>query len=61
MARQPLPRHGNMLRSWVERAHGQAAHENSNEMDEGEAEAKANMQQCWAKQAISVHYMVHKT
>ena len=47
--------------SWFERTDKQKAHENSVEMDEGEAEAKANMQPCGSQQAVSLYNLVYKT
>ncbi|KAM7516201.1 hypothetical protein LguiA_005784 [Lonicera macranthoides] len=49
-----------IVRSWFERTDKQKAHENSVEMDEGEAEAKANMQPCGSQQAVSLYNMVYK-
>lgn len=47
--------------SWFERIDEQKAHENSAEMDEGEAEAETNMQPRRASQTVFVHNLVYKT
>ena len=46
--------------SWVERIDEQEAHEDSAEVDEGEAEAQIDMQPCRGSEAVSVHHLVCK-
>lgn len=46
--------------SWVERIDQQEAHEDSAEVDEGEAEAQIGMQPCRGSEAVSVHHLVYK-
>ncbi|TQD99361.1 hypothetical protein C1H46_015019 [Malus baccata] len=44
----------------VKRVDEQEAHEDSAEVDEGEAEAQIDMQPCRSSEALSVHHLVYK-
>lgn len=52
---------GDVSGGWSDRLDKQKAYENTAEMDEGKAEATADLQSCRPSQAFPVHHMVYKT